>query len=110
MGQMAVGTVVTVFRSRLRSDAEERGYGRVAQEMEERAQTMPGFVDFKTFTALDGERVSIVEFTSLEAQQRWRDDQEHRRAQQMGRDDFYEEYSISVCHLTKRRTYRRPKA
>ncbi|HEX4865909.1 MAG TPA: antibiotic biosynthesis monooxygenase [Acidimicrobiales bacterium] len=58
---------------------------------------MPGFEGFKTFAAPDGERVSIIVFDSLEHQEAWRDDHEHRLAQRRGRQDFYAAYSISVC-------------
>ena len=50
---------------------------------------MPGFVDFKTFTADDGEQVSVVTFATPADQRAWRDDPRHRRAQQQGRDEFY---------------------
>jgi heme-degrading monooxygenase HmoA len=58
---------------------------------------MPGFIDFKTFFAQDGERVSIIVFDSLGNQAAWRNDPQHREAQRRGRDDFYTTYSISVC-------------
>jgi hypothetical protein len=35
----------------------------------------------------------------------WRDDAEHRVAQQRGRDAFYSEYSISVCQELGRRNF-----
>ena len=41
------------------------GYHEVAADIENRARSMPGFVDFTTFTAGDGQRVSIVVFDSL---------------------------------------------
>ena len=100
--------VVTVFRSRLRPDAEEHGYGETAVRMESRARAMPGFVDFKTFTADDGERVSIITFDSLEHETAWRDDPEHRDAQARGKKEFYAEYSISVCLLQRSRTFSAP--
>jgi heme-degrading monooxygenase HmoA len=40
--------------------------------------------------------VSLVTFATPAAQQAWRDDPRHRRAQQQGRDQFYVEYSIQV--------------
>ena len=64
--------VVTVFRSRLREPHE--GYEQTADDMEDAARAMPGFVDFKTFRADDGERVSIVVFESRKAHEAWRDD------------------------------------
>jgi heme-degrading monooxygenase HmoA len=93
------GQVVTVFRSRRRPDAES-AYQRLAQEMEAAARAMPGFVDFKTFVAEDGEQVSLVTFGSPAAHQAWRDDPRHRRAQQRGRDAFYLEYSVQVGACT----------
>src|SRR5450759_370582 len=70
--------VVTVFRSRLRADANP-AFGEMAEEMETAARHVPGFVDFKTFTADDGERVSLVTFASSEAHRTWRDDPRHRQ-------------------------------
>ena len=100
--------VVTVFRSRLRPDAEAHGYGETALRMESRARAMPGFVDFKAFTADDGERVSIITFDSSEHQAAWRDDPEHRAAQARGKKEFYAEYSISVCLQQHHRTFSAP--
>ena len=98
--------VVTVFRSRLRQPVHE-AYGPTADAMEARARAMPGFVDFKGFTAADGERVSLIAFESMEAQRAWRDDPEHRAAQRRGRDEFYETYTIQVCELLDERTFTR---
>jgi heme-degrading monooxygenase HmoA len=97
--------VVTVFRSRLRREAETNGYGELAARMEARARAMPGFVDFKTFTAPDGERVSVVVFDTIAHQHAWRDEPEHRVAQRRGRDAFYSEYTISVCQELDRRSF-----
>ncbi len=97
--------VVTVFRSRLLADAEANGYGELAAHMEDRARAMTGFVDFKTFAAADGERLSVIVFDTIAHQHAWRDDSEHRAAQQRGRDTFYCEYSISVCQELGRRNF-----
>jgi heme-degrading monooxygenase HmoA len=95
------GPVLTVFRSRLRPDAVD-DYGATAQRMLELARTMPGFVDFKTFEAPDGERVSLIAFESLDAQRAWREHPEHRQAQTLGRVRFYSSYSIAVCRVIGR--------
>lgn len=89
--------IVTVFRSRLRPDAVANGYDETADYLEDKARSMPGFVSIKTFVAEDGERVSVVEFENLAAQDAWRKDAEHRRGQELGRSSFYSEYDISVC-------------
>lgn len=79
------GQVITVFRSRRRHQAES-DYRRVAHQMEKAARAADGFVDFKTFTAEDGEHVSLVTFATSTAHRAWRDDPGHRRAQQQGRE------------------------
>lgn len=61
--------MVTVFRSRVRPEILGE-YGPVAQRMNEPATKMPGYIAHKSFTADDGERVTIVEFASEEAVQR----------------------------------------
>ena len=91
--------VVTVFRSRLRPEAADE-YHETAARILDLARTMPGFVDFKSFVADDGERVSIVTFASRQAHQAWRDHPEHRLAQQAGRDRFYASYDITVGEVT----------
>lgn len=102
--------VVTIFRSRLLEDAETNGYSELAARMENRARAMPGFLDFKSFAAADGERLSVIVFDTIAHQHAWRDDPEHRVAQQRGRDAFYSEYSISVCQeLTRRGFQAEPK-
>jgi heme-degrading monooxygenase HmoA len=87
--------IVTVFRSRLRPEWADE-YHETAARILALGRTMPGFVDFKSFEAEDGERVSIVTFASKETHRAWRDHPEHRAAQQMGRDRFYSSYDISV--------------
>jgi heme-degrading monooxygenase HmoA len=93
------GQVITVFRSRRREESED-AYRALSAEMQAAARSVPGFVDFKTFTADDGEHVSLVTFATLEAHQVWRNDPRHRHAQRRGRTHFYSEYSIQVGQCT----------
>ncbi len=92
---------ITVFRSRLRDDVPDR-YFALAAELHDRAKGFPGFVEFKQFVADDGERVTLVTFDSAEHEAAWRDDPEHRAAQQEGREHFYTEYDVAVCELQQR--------
>lgn len=88
--------VVTIFRSRLRPEHRDE-YDRWARRIHDLAVKMPGFISIKTFTAEDGERVSLVEFESEEAVRAWREHPDHREAQELGRKLFYSEYRIQVC-------------
>ena len=96
--------VLTVFRNRLRDDHVEE-YRAMSSRMSELARSMPGFVDAKTFTADDGERVTVVTFADAETQRAWREHPEHREAQRAGVDRFYETYSIQVAEITYSHTF-----
>jgi maleylpyruvate isomerase len=98
--------VVTIFRSRL-GDQVHLGYEPEARRMEDLAQAMPGFVEIKTFSADDGERVSVVTFASSEEHAAWRQHPEHRVAQRRGRAEFYDEYVIQVCRVLSERRFSR---
>ena len=100
------GQVVTVFRSRLADGfGGDDDYSPMADRMVELGTSMPGFVDFKTFTADDGERVALITFTDMESQLAWRHQSEHALAQGAGRDRFYDEYSLQVCTCERVSTF-----
>jgi heme-degrading monooxygenase HmoA len=92
--------IVTVFRSRLMPDLRE-DYVALVERMVELAATMPGYISHKGFFAEDGERCTIVEFESEEAQRAWRMHPEHREAQRKGRGIYYETYSLQICELKR---------
>jgi heme-degrading monooxygenase HmoA len=92
--------VITIFRSRLRPE-HQQAYQEMAARVHDLAQHMPGFIAIKTFTAPDGERVSLVEFESEETHQAWRRHPEHQTAQKLGRELFYSEFQIQVCKLER---------
>jgi heme-degrading monooxygenase HmoA len=88
--------IVTVFRSRLMPGLQDE-YVALVERMREIAIGMPGYISHKGFWADDGERVTIVEFESEEAQRAWRMHPEHVEAQRQGRLKYYAGYDIQVC-------------
>jgi len=92
--------IVTVFRSRLMPDVRD-DYVALLDRMVELASSMPGYISHKGFFAEDGERCTIVEFESEEAQRAWRMHAEHRDAQRKAREIYYETYSLQVCELKR---------
>lgn len=92
--------IVTIFRSRLSSE-HAAAYQEMAACMRTLAEGMPGFISFKTFSAEDGERVSVIEFESEECLRAWRDHPEHQKAQELGRTEFYTEFQIQVCSIIR---------
>jgi heme-degrading monooxygenase HmoA len=104
--QSGAGAVVTVFRSTLRPEAAGE-YEVVSDRMVSLARAMPGLLDYNTFAADDGERVTLVIFASMEEHQAWRDHPEHRQAQLLGRQRFYDTYSIQVCSCLRENRFSR---
>jgi heme-degrading monooxygenase HmoA len=92
--------IVTVFRSRLKPGLRE-DYVALVERMAELASSMPGYISHKGFFAEDGERCTIVEFESEEAQRAWRMHPDHRNAQRDGRDVYYESYSLQICEVKR---------
>ena len=101
------GPVVTVFRSWLRDGAGPE-YELLAGRMLALARAMPGFVDFTTFVAEDGERVSLVTFADLASHRAWREHPDHREAQRLGRERLYGSFDILVCTVLDERHFRTP--
>ena len=92
--------IITVFRSRVKPEAQEE-YARWAARMGELARQMPGYISHKGFAAEDGERVTIVEFESEQAQRAWSVRPEHVEAKEKGRASFYLEYRIQICSVQR---------
>lgn len=92
--------IVTIFRSRLRPEYTDQ-YERLAPRLRALAESMPGFVSAKTYTAPDGERVSIEVFESPETHEAWRNHSQHREAQRLGREKFYSEFHVQVCQVER---------
>jgi len=101
--------IVTVFRSRVKPEAQEE-YARWAARMSELAREMPGYISHKGFVADDGERVTLVEFESEEAQRAWAVRREHVEAQKKGRSSFYQEYRIQGGSVQRESSFPNPRS
>ena len=92
--------VVVLFRTQL-TDAAGADYAAMAKEMLTRAETLPGFVDFKHFTAPDGEQLSVIRWQSQETLRAWTDDLRHVVAQRLGRDKWYRYFRVEVAEVVR---------
>jgi heme-degrading monooxygenase HmoA len=96
--------IVTIFRSRLRPEHADQ-YAATAARIHDLATRQPGFVSIRSYTAADGERVSIVLFESWQTHDAWRNHPEHREAQRLGRERYYSEFSIEVGEVDRQYTF-----
>ena len=93
--------VVVTFRNRFNPDIDEAEYGQRAGKLFEIVSAMPGFRSIRDYAAEDGERLSVIEFDSLESLAAWRDHPEHRIAQELGKQRYYAEYHLQICELVR---------
>lgn len=93
--------VIVLIRTQLRPDADVAAYEQLDARMNELVQTIPGFVSARSYASDDGDRISLVRFTSAEALRAWRDHPEHRETQRRGRDEFFSAYDVEVCEVTR---------
>ena len=98
--------LVVLFRSRL-TDNAGADYTDLARELLDYARTRPGFVDFKSFTADDGERLSVVWWRDEETLAAWRADARHRIAQRIGRARWYRYFRMEVARVIRETNFDR---
>jgi heme-degrading monooxygenase HmoA len=104
--------IQVLFWSRLRpdmDDAAEQEYQTRLGDMVKLAESHAGFISHKTYTAPDGERLTVVEFEDEAALNAWRDLPQHREAQHRGRQAFYDEYRTLVLKPLRGNTWKRPR-
>jgi heme-degrading monooxygenase HmoA len=91
--------VISIFRFRMRnlSATERDEYNTTAERMLKIVNAMPGFISFREYKNRDGELLGITEWASAQALAEWRENPEHRKAQERGRQAFYAEFEITVC-------------
>ena len=92
---------LVIFRSTRKLD-DGQLYSQWDEKMENLVKTIDGYehhFGFRDETTRDG--VTVAYFKSLEAISQWRQLDQHKMAQQLGRDSFYEEYSIQVCEVLR---------
>src|SRR5580765_8237761 len=87
--------IVVLFRSKLTAAAGE-DYTQELAAMNEYVKTQPGFIAVKSFTADDGERLTIVWWKDRETLELWRNNDSHVEVKKMGRQRWYEYYKMEV--------------
>jgi heme-degrading monooxygenase HmoA len=98
IAQTPEGPYYAVIFSSLRTPGDQ-GYGDMAARMEELAADQPGFLGIESARGTDGLGVTVSYWRSLEDLQAWKRVEEHRSAQRLGRERWYEQYRVRVVRL-----------
>ncbi len=89
-----------VIFSSLRS-AEDAGYGAMADRMLALAAEQPGFLGAESARGDSGFGITVSYWASLQAVAAWRENAEHRVAQESGRRDWYRHYEIRIARVER---------
>jgi heme-degrading monooxygenase HmoA len=103
-GQGEDKSFIILFRSKLTGQAGE-DYQAMNAELETLVRENPGFVDVKSYTAQDGERLTVVWWRDEQSLAEWRNLARHREAQNTGRQKWYEYYNMEVASVVRSRSF-----
>ncbi|MEM7396402.1 MAG: antibiotic biosynthesis monooxygenase [Verrucomicrobiota bacterium] len=86
-----------IFTSALSPDPE--GYEETAQRMVDLAGDQPGFLGIES--AREELGITVSYWSDLDAIRQWRENLEHRAAQQKGRDTWYARYKLRIAYVER---------
>jgi heme-degrading monooxygenase HmoA len=96
-----------IFTSR-RVGVADDGYGEMAERMEELARQQPGFLGVESARDESGLGITVFYWATLDAVAAWGRHAEHLVAQHLGREKWYECYTLRVCKVEVVRSFERP--
>ncbi|WP_293764806.1 antibiotic biosynthesis monooxygenase [uncultured Aquitalea sp.] len=89
-----------VIFSSLRRDGDN-GYAEMADRMVRLAEVQPGFLGAESSRDAQGFGITVSYWESVEAIAAWRANAEHLVAQKLGREVWYERFSLKVARVER---------
>lgn len=78
----------------------DKGYGKMAETMEELASIQPGFIGMES--ARDSQLgITVSYWESTEAIEAWKNHAMHRLAQQKGKVEWYQHYTVRISKVER---------
>lgn len=93
---------VVIFRATVAKFDD--AYSRMAEELRKLALAQYKCLEFTSSTEGNCE-IALSYWQSLEHIREWKNDPLHRRAQKMGKDIWYSDFSVEICELTEVRRF-----
>ncbi len=90
-----------IFTSKLSSD--DTGYSEMADRMVELVREQDGFLGFES--AREDVGITVSYWRDLESIAAWKANIEHLKAQQAGREKWYESYRIRIAKVEEERSF-----
>ena len=79
----------------------DNGYAEMAEQMDELAKTMPGYLGIESARGEDGIGITVSYWESEAAIANWKKNAAHLEAQRKGRADWYEDYTVRVAKVER---------
>ncbi len=89
-----------VFTSR-RTPEDDAGYAKMSEEIEALVKRQPGYLGMESVRGEDRVGITVAYFTDPESIRAWKQQEDHRIAQRLGREKWYQAYSIRVCKVER---------
>ena len=81
--------------------AEDKGYSKMSELMEELAKQQPGFLGIESDKNTDGFEITVSYWDTEESIRAWKAHVEHQIAQKQGRKLWYEHYEIRIAKVER---------
>jgi heme-degrading monooxygenase HmoA len=81
------------------NEGDLKGYGEMAQKMEELAAQQPGYLGFES--ARDGLGIAISYWKDEKSIHAWKQNVDHQLAQKLGREKWYRDYTTRICKIER---------
>jgi len=106
MGEHRAGQIAVIFVS-ARTDEDSEGYAAAADAMVALAARQPGYRGIASARDPDGVGVTVSYWADEGSAKAWRDNPDHARIRDMGRERWYKWYELSVAEVQRDYAWRR---
>lgn len=77
------------------------GYGSMSEKMVELAKSQPGYIGIESTRDIEGLGITVSYWADETALQNWKQVSEHLYAQNMGKQKWYEHYTLRVAKVER---------
>ena len=90
-----------VIFTNVRTPTDDEAYAQTADEMVRLASEQPGFLGIESVRDAEGVGITVSYWASEEAIVSWRSQADHRTAQRLGRERWYQAYELRVARVER---------
>ena len=82
------------------------GYSEMASKMEALARKQPGYIGIESARSEIG--ITVSYWKDLESIKRWKSNIDHLEAQNLGRKNWYKNYTVRICKVEREYSFELP--